>query len=89
MRSFVKPLFFASLILMAVAFWRRNGLPPPERVVAQVHEEPQQKAVAARPAEVTVNGVQHSIQPRYYELAGLVVALHEQGRIWQCPPVLD
>src|SRR5262245_50789647 len=83
MRSLVKLLFFGSLVLMAVSFWHRNELPSPDRLVEQIYREPLQRAVHAIPAAVTVNGIQYSIQPRHsYELAGLVVALHDSETWW-------
>ena len=83
MRTLVKNLFFGSLVLMALAYWHKDELPPPDRIVEPVYEEPRQVPVRARPADVNVNGVQYSIQPRYsYELSGLVVETHDSETWW-------
>jgi hypothetical protein len=83
MRLLVKLLFFASLALMAAAFWRKDALPPPSMLLEQLQAEPKQTAVVAQSADVTVNGIQYRIHPRYaYELSGLVVSLHDAETWW-------
>lgn len=83
MRSLIKFLFFGSLVVMAVAFWRKDVLPPPVQLLEKLRDEPKQSPVRAQPATVTVHGIQYSIQPRYaYELWGLVVAVHDSETWW-------
>jgi len=78
LHRFVKALIIGSLLLMPVAFLRKDVLPPPAGLHQELNEAPKQVAVQVGLIDTTVNGVKYSIQPRYaYDLYGLVVSLHD------------
>ena len=72
-----------ALALAAFSWWRKDVLPPPAALRAELLEEPQQLAVKAQPLRASVNGVDYSIQPKFsYDLHGLVVSLHDSDTWW-------
>jgi hypothetical protein len=83
MHRLVRYAMIASLVAAAVAWWMKDELPPPERILEYVHEEPKQARAVGKPADITVNGVSYRLHPRYaYELSGLVVSLHDSDTWW-------
>jgi hypothetical protein len=76
-------LFFASLILLGVALWKKDELPQFPQLQQQLMKEPQQVPVRRAAFETTVNGVTYRIQPLYsYDLYGLVVSMHDARTWW-------
>jgi hypothetical protein len=72
-----------SLLLAAVSFFKKDSLPPPEGLRAELSREPQQFEVQKALLRTEVKGVQYSIQPRYsYDLYGLVVSVHDSDAWW-------
>jgi hypothetical protein len=81
--SFIRAILIASAGLFIVAWWQRDALPPPGRIVAAVFEEPLQKATAKDPFRTTVGGIEYTVRPLYtYELQGLVVSKHNADTWW-------
>jgi len=73
----------ASLVLVVVAWWMKDSLPPAAGLRAELLEEPRQSKVSRKPIEMSVNGVDYRVQPRYsYELSGLVVSMHHSDTWW-------
>lgn len=83
MHAFVKYLILASLALLAVALWRKDMLPPPERISEVLADAPSQAETTERPFRIAVQGVDYTVVPRYrYELTGLVVSMHDTSTWW-------
>jgi len=76
-------LMIGSLLLGIVSFFKKDSLPAPEGLRAELSQEPRQLAVQKALLRAEVKGVQYSIQPRYsYDLYGLVVSLHDSDAWW-------
>src|SRR5471032_2444528 len=76
-------LIVLSVLVMAVAFWRKDVLPPPQQLRAELNEEPQQNPTGKIPFEASVQGVRYGITPRFtYDLYGLVVSMHDSDVWW-------
>jgi hypothetical protein len=72
-----------SLLLGVVSFFKKDSLPAPDRLRAELNLEPKQLAVQMPLLRADVKGVQYSIQRRYsYDLYGLVVSLHDADSWW-------
>ena len=83
MRGFVKFALLASLVLMAVAYWRKDALPPPAETRQELNDEPRQAATREQPFDIKVKGVSYTVSPRYsYDLHGLVVSMHDSDTWW-------
>jgi hypothetical protein len=83
MHRLVRYAMIASLIAAVVAWWMKDALPPAARILENIHDEPKQARVTGKPLDITVNGVNYSIHPRYaYELHGLVVSTHDSDTWW-------
>lgn len=80
---FVKFLLIASLLLLLVALWRKDVLPPQQGVRQELLEEPRQEASRQPPLDTTVGGITYQIRPLYkYDLYGLVVSKHDTDTWW-------
>lgn len=79
----VRLFFFGGFVLLAVAWWFEDALPPPERVREELLAEPRQRPRALPAFTAHAGGVAYRIQPRYtYELHGLVVSRHDADVWW-------
>ena len=79
----IKYLFFCTLLLLAVAVWRKDVLPDPKKLQAELLAEPEQTPVQMAPLEKTVGGIDYKIAPLYaYDLYGLVVSRHDSDTWW-------
>lgn len=73
----------ASLLVAALAWWMKDALPPPEKLVAQLDGEPKQASVNRPAFSTSVEGVAYRIQPRFsYDISALVVSLHHSDTWW-------
>jgi hypothetical protein len=78
----VRLLMVSGLVLLVVALWRKDVLPEPHTVRAELSEEPQQLAVTRAAFDATVNNITYRIQPLYrYELYGVVVSRHDSDSV--------
>lgn len=76
-------LFFGSLMLLAVALWKKYELPQFPQLQQALMNEPEQVPVKRAAFDTTVNGVTYKIQPLYtYNLHGLVVSKHDSKAWW-------
>jgi hypothetical protein len=67
-----------SAATLAVAFWKRNDLPPARDLLPQSAAEPSQKETSKRPFIAEYAGVQYAVEPKFaYELVGLVVSFRQ------------
>jgi hypothetical protein len=72
-----------SLLLGGLSFFKKDSLPAPAQLRAELNEEPRQAAVQRAPQQADVKGVQYRIQPKFsYDLYGLVVSLHDSDSWW-------
>jgi hypothetical protein len=79
----LKWLLAANLLLLGVALWHSDALPPPAELVSALQDEPMQTAVRQAAFTTTSNGIDYTIQPLYeYDLAGLVVSKHDAKTWW-------
>jgi hypothetical protein len=79
----VNLLVVASALLIAVAWWRSDALPPPEKLSSALQEEPEQKPTREKAFDTTVLGVQYRVEPRFsYDISGLVVSMHHADSWW-------
>lgn len=83
MRSLIKWTLFASLVLLGVALWRSDALPPPMELDTALLDEPVQRTLRQAAFNAVSNGVTYAVQPLYdYELVGLVVSKHDANTWW-------
>jgi len=70
-----------SFVWLLVSFWNRNELPGNVDYVAELQNEPVQKATKKRPFEANYEGVDYQVEPEYeYDLYGMVVSYrHHDG----------
>ena len=79
----LRVLIFGSAVLLAVSWWMRDRLPPPEKLDAAVMVEPDQRATDRAPFRTTVAGVEYTVRPVFaYDLSGLVVSKHNADTWW-------
>lgn len=82
-RNLVKWLLIASLLLLIVALWRSNALPPPAELRPALLDEPVQEQIQQTAFDVTSNQITYKVQPLYqYDLVGLVVSKHDADTWW-------
>lgn len=82
-RALAQWTFAAGLLLLMAALAQRHALPPPDRLLPALQQEPAQVAVREPPRTATVGGVTYRIDPLYrYELHGLVVSRHDSNTWW-------
>ena len=82
-KRLVQILFFGSLLLLAVALWKKDELPQFPQLQQALMNEPEQVPVKRAAFDTIVNGVTYTIQPLYaYDLYGLVVSLHDAKTWW-------
>ena len=80
---FVKFLLISSLLLLLVALWRKDVLPPQQGLRQELLEEPVQEASQQPPLDTTVGGITYNVRPLYkYDLYGLVVSKHDTDTWW-------
>jgi len=80
---FVRVVLIASAALFVLAWWRRDALPPPDRLDAAIFAEPLQKPTDRDPFQTTVGGVEYTVRPLYtYDLYGLIVSKHNADTWW-------
>ena len=66
--------FFASLISLTISFWQSKQLPKTDEIVAEMDNEPIQKATSSRPFDFEYRGEKYLVKPMAdYELWGVVV----------------
>jgi hypothetical protein len=79
----LKWLLATNLLLLAVALWKSDALPPPPELSPALLEEPAQVPVRQAAYTTTSHGVTYTVQPLYaYELVGLVVSKHDAKSWW-------
>jgi hypothetical protein len=79
----VKAVMIGSLVLAALAFWRKDALPPAAGLRPELNDEPKQVELKKAPFETSVGGVKYGIEPRFtYDLNGLVVSMHHSDAWW-------
>lgn len=79
----LKTFLLADALLLGVALWRGDALPPPAALAPALQEEPVQKPVRRDAFVATSQGVDYTVQPLYeYELVGLVVSKHDARAWW-------
>lgn len=77
-RTINKAAFFASALLTAVAFAKRNDLPAPHTLLPALAAEPTQLATRREPFTVDYAGVRYAVEPEFeYELHGMVVSYRQ------------
>ncbi len=78
-----RALIFGSAALLAVSWWMRDSLPPPDKLDAAVFEDPDQRATDRAPFKTTTGGIEYTIRPVFaYDLNGLVVSKHNADTWW-------
>jgi hypothetical protein len=83
LRTLVKALLVAGFGLLVAALWLRHELPPPDRLLESLQQEPEQVQLREAPFETIVGGVTYTIKPLYsYELHGLMVSMHDTSTWW-------
>ena len=76
-------VLLGSLILLAVALWRKDILPEHQGLREELLLEPAQALTRQLPIETKVGGVTYQIQPLYtYDLYGMVVSKHDPNTWW-------
>lgn len=70
-----------SFIWLLVSFWNRNDLPGDIDYIAELQNEPAQKATTKRPFDAEYEGIRYEIEPQFeYDLYGMVVSYrHHDG----------
>jgi hypothetical protein len=76
-------LFVAAASLWAAGQWLQSRLPEPDALVEAVRQDPMQTPTQAAPFVTPVGEVQYRVKPLFdYEIAGLVVSLHDTDAWW-------
>ncbi len=71
-------LFWILLLGLAVSYFQRDDLPPPEELRPELSRPPVQEPVEEEPFTARAAGHTYTIEPLYsYELTGLVVSAHD------------
>lgn len=79
----LKWLLATNMLLLAVALWKSDALPPPAELSPALLDEPTQEPVRKPAFATTSHGVTYTVQPLYtYELTGLVVSKHDAKTWW-------
>lgn len=79
----LKWLIATNLLLLAVALWKSDALPPPAELSPAVQDEPIQEPVHKPAFATSSHGVTYTVHPLYtYELVGLVVSKHDARTWW-------
>lgn len=74
-RTVNKAAFFSSALLAAVAFMKRNDLPPTDTLPADLAAEPKQRVTDKQAFAAEYAGVRYAVEPEFaYELRGMVVS---------------
>ncbi|MFZ6813915.1 hypothetical protein ACO0K3_05570 [Undibacterium sp. Rencai35W] len=82
-RSLLKWLVIASLVLLGVSLWRMHALPPATELSSSLLEEPIQTPLKQAAFSVESHGITYQVQPLYhYDLTGLVVSKHDANTWW-------
>jgi len=82
-RLLVKTLLASGVLLLAVATWQKEALPPQQILNPALLQEPEQVQVKKATFDTTVNGVTYTIHPLYtYHLYGMVVSMHDSKTWW-------
>ncbi|MFZ6843796.1 hypothetical protein [Undibacterium sp. RuTC16W] len=82
-RSLLKWLIIASLVLLGVSLWRMHALPPATELSSSLLEEPIQIPLKQAAFSVESHGIAYQVQPLYqYDLTGLVVSKHDANTWW-------
>lgn len=82
-RSLLKWLVIASLVLLGVSLWRMHALPPATELSSSLLEEPIQIPLKQAAFSVESHGITYQVQPLYhYDLTGLVVSKHDANTWW-------
>jgi len=64
-----------SFLVLLVSFWNRNTLPGNIEFVPSIIEDPVQRATDEQPFDVSFNGVDYTVEPKYsYDITGMVVS---------------
>ena len=78
-----KFLMLSGLVLVLVALWKANVLPPPNLLRAELLDDPRQMAVDRPAFSARAGGIDYSVQPLYrYDLYGLIVSRHDSDTWW-------
>ena len=81
--AFVRILLIGSALLLVVAWWLRESLPPQDRLDAAIQSDPQQLPTEKTAFKTTVGGIEYTVRPLYaYDLYGLVVSKHDADSWW-------
>jgi hypothetical protein len=76
-------LICANILLLCIAVWRSDALPPQTEITHDLMREPIQVKLEEGTFTVTKNDIDYTIQPLYnYDLVGLVVSKHNADTWW-------
>lgn len=79
----LKLMMALSLALAVLAWFKREALPAPTELSAELQRDPVQEQVRSDARQALVGGVQYTIKPLYrYEMWGLVVSRHDAKSFW-------
>src|SRR5215471_6003675 len=79
----VRILLIGSTLLLVVAWWLRDSLPPQDRLDPAILSDPQQLPTEKPAFKTTVGGIEYTVRPLYtYDLYGLVVSKHDADTWW-------
>jgi len=79
----VKYLLIASVLLLAISWWRADGLPSKADLLPALLAEPAQEAIKQAAFNTTVDRITYKVQPLYsYDLVGMVVSKHDAKTWW-------
>lgn len=78
-----RALLVAGIVLLLAGWLGSNQSPPPQRLLPEVLQEPQQTNITAAPFVLRRDGVDYTIKPvADYDIAGLVVSRHDTRTWW-------
>jgi hypothetical protein len=81
--ALIRILLIGSAMVVIVAWWERDSLPPQDRIDPAVLSDPQQEPTAKPAFKTTVGGIEYTVRPLYaYDLYGVVVSKHDADTWW-------
>jgi hypothetical protein len=78
-----KLLMFSGLVLLLVAMWKVDSLPPAQLLRPELLDNPRQREVQRPAFTARAGGIDYKVQPLFrYDLHGLVVSRHDSDTWW-------
>lgn len=83
MAKLAKLLMLSGLVLLLVALWKADSLPPAQLLRPELLDDPRQIPVGRPAFTARAGGIDYKVQPLFrYDLYGLIVSRHDSDTWW-------